>query len=405
MHQTYQDLLDRVEQLSAQVQELRDEVKQAVAIADLDPQMSLTRARRALEFIVREVFERRVGHCAGTQPLENLLQRIIKDGYLPRRVAAYANGVRELGNLGTHSFGERISQSDVLSSLNQLTVILDWYFHEEWPQREAVGAPRDSKQESHPKLTHTRPTEHKRDAPSPPSESIRGAAVTTAQGVETERVGKSEPRPDSPNETLAGGRQSKVPDGGRASAEAGALASSASPVGDRINTPQGKPTSGRRPTALLRDGLLGVLGWLIVFGLLVNGLVAPAEFCLWGKVSPRLIRLSIAPNGNHLLAFAIRGVLYILGFSGVVWLSIWQRSRASRFISVVITVLIAGEGWIFGEAVVGGDSVFDYAPEWFRWYKPAVIAMGVAPFAALLSLSVCRYFRDVRLNRVQRMAR
>jgi uncharacterized protein (DUF697 family) len=148
MHQTYQDLLTRLERLSTQVQELRDEVRQAVTLAELDPQMSLMRARRALEFMVREVFERRVGQRAGTQPLENLLQRIVKDGYLPRRVAAYANAVREMGNLGAHSFGERINQSDVLSSLNQLTVILDWYFLEEWPHRNPAGSSQDSAPES-----------------------------------------------------------------------------------------------------------------------------------------------------------------------------------------------------------------------------------------------------------------
>src|SRR5438046_1541809 len=98
MHAILQELLARVDQFSAEVQELRDEVRQAITIAELDPQMSLARARRALEFMVRDVFERRIGQRAGTQPLENLLQRIIKDGYLPRRVAAYANTVRELGN-------------------------------------------------------------------------------------------------------------------------------------------------------------------------------------------------------------------------------------------------------------------------------------------------------------------
>ena len=106
-------------------------------------QSDAVRALEALEFMVREVFERRVGQRAGTQPLENLLQRIVKDGYLPRRVAAYANAVRELGNIGTHSFGERICQSDVLSSLTQLTVILDWYFLEEWPHRKPAATSLD----------------------------------------------------------------------------------------------------------------------------------------------------------------------------------------------------------------------------------------------------------------------
>ncbi len=43
MNQTYHELLTRVERLSMQVHELRDEVRQAVTIAELDPQMSLMR--------------------------------------------------------------------------------------------------------------------------------------------------------------------------------------------------------------------------------------------------------------------------------------------------------------------------------------------------------------------------
>lgn len=60
--------------------------------------MALARARKVLEFIVREVFQRRTGEEAGIRPLKNLLQRLVKDGYLPKRLSACANAVRELGS-------------------------------------------------------------------------------------------------------------------------------------------------------------------------------------------------------------------------------------------------------------------------------------------------------------------
>jgi hypothetical protein len=133
MNSTLQDLLARLDRISGQLQELRDGVKQAVAIAEFDPEMALTRARKVLEYIVRDVYERRVGEAAGTRPLENLLQRLAKDGHLPKRLAAYANAVRELGNVGTHAFGEAVTKADVAQSLAQLTVILEWYFTHERP--------------------------------------------------------------------------------------------------------------------------------------------------------------------------------------------------------------------------------------------------------------------------------
>ncbi len=114
--------------LSSQFQELRDGVRQAIVIADQDPEMSLTRARKVLESVVRRVFERQVGEPAGSRPLENLLQRIVKDGHIPRRLAAYANSVRELGNMGAHVHGEKVDRSDVLLTLSQLMPILEWYW-------------------------------------------------------------------------------------------------------------------------------------------------------------------------------------------------------------------------------------------------------------------------------------
>ena len=145
MDPTPKDVLTRLDKLSGQMEELRDGFKQAVAIADLDPDMALTRARKVLEFVVRDVFQRHTGEEAGTRPLENLLQRLVKDGHLPKRVSAYANAVRELGNVGTHAYGEAITKADVAQSLAQLTVILEWYFEHERPPGERAAAPAETR--------------------------------------------------------------------------------------------------------------------------------------------------------------------------------------------------------------------------------------------------------------------
>ncbi len=141
MDTTFGELLTRLDLLSSQFQELRDGVRQAIVIADQDPEMSLTRARKVLEYVVRRVYERQVHEPAGSRPLENLLQRIIKDGHIPRRLAAYANSVRELGNVGTHAYGEKVDRSDVLLALSQLMPILEWYFEQEAPAASAPPAP------------------------------------------------------------------------------------------------------------------------------------------------------------------------------------------------------------------------------------------------------------------------
>jgi formylglycine-generating enzyme required for sulfatase activity len=133
MEQALLLLTDRLNQLSEQFRELREGVQKAIRIADDDPEMALTRARKVLEYVVRDVFEHRVKEPPGTRPLENLLQILVKDGHFPVRLDAYATMVRKLGNLGTHNFNETITSADVTQSLTQLMPILEWYFEEERP--------------------------------------------------------------------------------------------------------------------------------------------------------------------------------------------------------------------------------------------------------------------------------
>jgi formylglycine-generating enzyme required for sulfatase activity len=127
-------LLRLLEKLAEQFREFRDGVQKAVQIADFDPEMALTRTRKVLEYLVRDVYVRRCQEPPGTRPLENLLQRLVKDGHFPDRLDAYANTIRKLGNVGTHTFGEKITTADVYQSLNQLLPILEWYFEIERPE-------------------------------------------------------------------------------------------------------------------------------------------------------------------------------------------------------------------------------------------------------------------------------
>ncbi len=120
--------------------EIREGIQKVVRVADVDPEMALARVRKVLESVVREVYQRRLKEPPGTRPLENLIQRLVKDGFLPARLDAYATTVRKLGNVGTHTFGEPITAADVRRSLSHLEPILQWYFASERPDAIAEGA-------------------------------------------------------------------------------------------------------------------------------------------------------------------------------------------------------------------------------------------------------------------------
>jgi hypothetical protein len=152
-----QELLDLLERLSDQFAELRDGILKAVRGADNDPEMALTRARKMLEFVIRDVFERRIGEPPGTRPLENLVQRLAKDGHIPARVEAYTETIRKLGNVGAHRFGEAITTADVHQSLVQLLPILEWYFENERPGIKVRPGPKRPPEEETAGPTHVTP--------------------------------------------------------------------------------------------------------------------------------------------------------------------------------------------------------------------------------------------------------
>ena len=139
------ELLARVDQCSSQAiellthfQELREQIRQAIDIAQRDPEMSLIRARKVLEYIVTDIYDDVLKpKRAGTQPLEGLVQTLVKEGQFPNRLAAYADMVRGLGNVVAHGRDKAVNSQDVLNSLSNLLPIVEWFFeHRKMPGSE-----------------------------------------------------------------------------------------------------------------------------------------------------------------------------------------------------------------------------------------------------------------------------
>ena len=125
---------EKLKTISDDLIELREDLENVVSIADTIPGMAVTLSRRVLEYVVRDVYKRSFDEDPGTRPLENLLQRLVREKRFPARLDAYANTIRKLGNLGTHGFDEKVTPSDVQLSLTQLILILEWYVKVERPK-------------------------------------------------------------------------------------------------------------------------------------------------------------------------------------------------------------------------------------------------------------------------------
>jgi len=66
MDSSLNELLSRFENVPNRFGELRDGVRKAIAVSELDPEMSLTRARKVLEFVIRDVYRSRLQEPPGT---------------------------------------------------------------------------------------------------------------------------------------------------------------------------------------------------------------------------------------------------------------------------------------------------------------------------------------------------
>ena len=129
-------LIRGLEQLVAKKRELREGVQKAIHFANEDPKMALGRARMVLELMVRDVYERRFQEPPGTRSLENLIERLEQNGFLPGQPDVVML-LRNLGAADTPQWGVTVSASEVHQAISPLTDLLKWYMEVE--QADALG--------------------------------------------------------------------------------------------------------------------------------------------------------------------------------------------------------------------------------------------------------------------------
>src|SRR5262249_576967 len=113
------ELLDRLPDFPAPLQGMREEVVRAITDAERDPVTSLVYARRVLEHVLRDVFDRHIPEeKAGARPLENVLQRVAKEGHFPGELVGFATAVKDLANRVVHDLGKSVPVSYVVPVLS-----------------------------------------------------------------------------------------------------------------------------------------------------------------------------------------------------------------------------------------------------------------------------------------------
>src|SRR5260370_19035307 len=108
--QSFEWMLPHLRRISEEFAVIRQGIERAIQLAENDPEMALTRTRKVLEFVIREVCQRLCHENPGTRNLDELMRRVRGD--MPPLLFTYANHIRELGNVGTHHY-EQVTRRDV----------------------------------------------------------------------------------------------------------------------------------------------------------------------------------------------------------------------------------------------------------------------------------------------------
>ena len=123
----FADLQARVDNLPEEFKELGEGLRRLIGqIVVLDSEMALTRARKVLELVMSDVYQRCFKEPAGRRSLDELINALAKAKQLPREVQGDAYSVRVHGNAGAHQ-GHQVTSDEVGAAVKKLLPVVDWY--------------------------------------------------------------------------------------------------------------------------------------------------------------------------------------------------------------------------------------------------------------------------------------
>jgi hypothetical protein len=126
----------RLARLPPDDRDLGQDMRGAILAADSDSVSCAIRARRVLEHVVRDVYQRRIGKPSGAQPLEGVLAKIVKEGHFPEELAGFVGAVKGLANRVAHDRNKSYPAEFLIPALDQALMVLEWYFRHELPAPE-----------------------------------------------------------------------------------------------------------------------------------------------------------------------------------------------------------------------------------------------------------------------------
>lgn len=130
-------LADRIAALEARVAELGSFLRSAVGYLSSDPASSLTKSRVILEKVLLAIYLAAMKKEPPRPMIGDMLADKAFMAYIPRRIAARMNAIRDMSNLGPH--GEEVNATDAIRVMRDLIDVLEWYVVDHDPNCQVAG--------------------------------------------------------------------------------------------------------------------------------------------------------------------------------------------------------------------------------------------------------------------------
>ncbi|MEN6520521.1 MAG: BREX system Lon protease-like protein BrxL [Armatimonadota bacterium] len=105
-------LESRIARLEMLFPAVGSEIRKAQELSESQPDIALLSARRGLELLLREIYEKLIGSDPGRMPLFDMLTELDRGDYIPEPITQHLHSVRTLGNIAAHGDPTSVTSDD-----------------------------------------------------------------------------------------------------------------------------------------------------------------------------------------------------------------------------------------------------------------------------------------------------
>lgn len=120
-------ILEKIEYIEPDFLGIKKDLKDAMEIAKIRPDMSVASLRKITERILCDVYEKEYKQAPKDTIIQKVKNQLLSKGLLPRRIRNHVDTVQDFGNMSIHHTMEDLEAEDIETCFIALATIYKWY--------------------------------------------------------------------------------------------------------------------------------------------------------------------------------------------------------------------------------------------------------------------------------------